>query len=465
MHWYKRFRQRLTNDPRFSRVLHGGFSGVLGRGLTLLINVITLPLTLRYLGGFEYGIWVTVSTSVVMFSVLDLGIANTLNNFIAEAYAEDDREKAQRYFATAFWITIAIVAALLPVAYLVWHLIDWGAVFHVTNPVMRHSCAECVAFAGGCFLLSLPLTLAGRVMSGYQQVHLANYFSMINSVSGLAAILSTVLLHGSLVTLMALYSSAMLVGPLSLNLWLCFWQRPWIKPLPSKVTQGIIRRLFGQGVLFFIMQMTTLIALNSDNLVITHYIGASAVTPYSVAWKLTQYATLFQGLLIPSLWPAFTEAYHKRQLDWVNKTYRSVRRKTLTGAAVAGLLIGLCGPFAIRLWLGAATVPGRELVWLMVLFAFVMSATNNQALLLTATGRLRIEATAAVLAAIVNLALSIYLVKVMGVEGVILGTIVSFLSVMIIPQAWEVRRVLAGRYLPAASIKETTSLSQAPANR
>jgi O-antigen/teichoic acid export membrane protein len=118
MHWYRRFRQRLTNNPRFSRVLHGSFSGMLGRGLTLLINIITLPLTLRYLGRFEYGIWVTVSTSVVMFSVLDLGIANTLNNFIAEAYAEGDREKAQRYFATAFWITIAIVAALLPVAYL-----------------------------------------------------------------------------------------------------------------------------------------------------------------------------------------------------------------------------------------------------------------------------------------------------------------------------------------------------------
>jgi O-antigen/teichoic acid export membrane protein len=346
-----------------------------------------------------------------------------------------------------------------------WRLIDWVAVFHVTEPAMGRSCAQCVAFAGGCFLLSLPLTLASRVMSGYQQFHMANYFSMINSVCGLAAILSTLLLHGSLVTLMALYSMAMLVGPLFLNLWLCVWQRPWIKPLPSKVTRGIIGRLFGQGMLFFIMQITTLIALNSDNLVITHYIGASAVTPYSVAWKLTQYATLFQGFLIPSLWPAFTEAYHKRQLGWVNSTYRSIRRKTLTGAAVAGVLIGLCGPFVIRLWLGAPAVPGRKLLWLMALFAFVMSATNNQAVLLTATGRLRVETTAAVLAAIANLALSIFLIKVMGVEGVILGTIMSFLVVMIIPQAWEVRRVLAGRYLPAASVKEVTSVLQAPANR
>jgi O-antigen/teichoic acid export membrane protein len=47
-------------------VLHGGFCARMGRGLTMLVNVATLPLTLRYLGQLEYGIWVTISTSVVM---------------------------------------------------------------------------------------------------------------------------------------------------------------------------------------------------------------------------------------------------------------------------------------------------------------------------------------------------------------------------------------------------------------
>jgi hypothetical protein len=66
MFWYQRFRQRMLDDPRFARVLHGGFCARMGRGLTMLVNVATLPLTLRYLGQLEYGIWVTISTSVVM---------------------------------------------------------------------------------------------------------------------------------------------------------------------------------------------------------------------------------------------------------------------------------------------------------------------------------------------------------------------------------------------------------------
>lgn len=450
MSWFRSVRDKLHDDPRFSRVLHGGFTGLLSRGLTLLTNIITLPLTLRYLGRFEYGIWVTVSTTVVMLSVLDLGVANTLNNFIAEAHAEGDRQKAQRYFATAFWVTIALVAVLAPLGYVFWREVDWGGVFHVSDPAMSARCATCIAVAGGFFVLSMPLTLASRVLGGYQEVHLANYFSMLNSVTSLSVVLLTIALHGSLVTLMVLYSAAMLAGPLSLSVWLCFRQRPWIKPIPSRVTPHLVRRLFGQGLPFFLLQLSGLVVFNSDNLVIAHYMGAAAVTPYSVGWKLTQYATLFQGLLIPSLWPAFTEAYHKRQMGWINATYRRIRRLTLSGTAIAGVLIGVFGPFVIRIWVGPGSVPERGLLWLMALFAFVMSATNNQALLLAATGRLVLEATVAVLAAVANLALSIYLVQRVGVDGVITATLFAFLVIMIIPQAIEVGRVLRGFYLPAA---------------
>ena len=463
MSLYSRLRQRLHHDPRLSRILHGSLSGVLGRGLTLMISAVTLPLTLRYLGRLEYGIWVTVSTSVVMLSVLDLGIASTLNNFIAEAYAEDDREKAQQYFATAFWVTVAIIAILAPAGYLGWRSVDWGELFHLGDPALTRQAAESVAVAGAFFLISLPLSLASRVMGGYQQVHLANYFTMANSVFSLAAILITVLLHGSLVMLMTAYSIAMLAGPLGLNLWLCFWQRPWIKPVPSRVTPTIIRRLFGQGLLFFALQLAGLVVFNSDNLVITHYVGAAAVTPYSVAWKLTQYAALLQGLLIPSLWPAISEAYHKRQMAWINDTYHSLERKCLLGIGGAAVFLGLTGRFLIRIWVGPSAVPGSALLWLMALFAFIMSVTTNQALLLSATGRLRLEATVAVIAAAVNLTLSIHLVKSMGVEGVILSTIVSFLVIMIGPQAWEVRQVLRGRYLPKTTVPPRTETLQTAA--
>lgn len=442
-----RLQQQIMQDRRLQRVLHGSISGLVSKLATLLVSAITLPLLVHYLGALEYGIWVTISTSIAMLVVLDLGIANTLTNLIAEAHAEGDRQKAQRYFATAFWVTLLLVLLLTPVLLLAWRTVPWGSVFHVSDPELVRESAQCIAIAGGFFLLSLPLTLANRVLGGFQQVHLANYFSIANNVCGLFATVVTVSLHGSLVALMAAYGGGMLVGTLALNLWLCFWQRPWIRPMPNKMTAVVIRRLFGQSILFFVIQITGLVVFSSDNLVITHYLGADAVTPYSVAWKLSQYASLLQAVLMPSLWPAISEAYHRRDMVWVRRTYRGTRQRVLTAVGIASMVVGLFGRSIIRVWTAGAVVPGGALIWLMAIFAFVMACTNQQALLLAAVERLKLEATVAVLAAAANLCGSILLIQRIGVNGVILSTLASFLLFMILPQAWEVRRVLQGRFL------------------
>ena len=206
--------------------------------------------------------------------------------------------------------------------------------------------------------------------------------------------------------------------------------------------------MFGQGILFFVLQLTGLVIFNSDNLVISHFLGAAEVTPYSIAWRMTSYAVLLQQLTVPSLWPVFTEAYGKGQIDWVRSTYEATTRRVLGAVSVAALLVGLFGRFVIRLWAGAAAVPRAELLWLMAGFAVLQATTTNQAVLLTATGRLRLEATVGALAAIMNLWLSIVLVQRIGSVGVILATVRAFLVFMGVPQEGEVRRVLEGRYLP-----------------
>ena len=450
----ERLQQRILHDPRIARVFHGSLTALIGRGLTVLVNVVTLPLTLRYLGKLEFGIWVTVSTSVVMLSVLDLGIANSLTNFIAEASAKDDRPKALSSFATAFWVTIAIVACLLPLLWLGWSHTDWATLFKLTDPEQITHARLCVAVAAGFFLCTLPLSLGNKVLAGYQQVHLANYFVMINSVLGFFAIVATIEMRGSIVTLMTAYCASLLVGSIALNAWIFLWHLPWITPRPRHVRPRMIRDLFGQGFLFFIIQSTGIVVFTSDNLVITHYLGAAQVTPYSFAWRLSNYAGMAQSVMLPSLWPAFTDAYHKQHLEWLRNTYRSVTRKTLTIVGIAAMLIGVFGKLLIRLWAGGAAVPGTELLWLMAAFNVTMAATTNQAFLLNATGRLRVEALVAVIAASANLSLSIYLVPRIGVDGAVLSTLLSFLVFMIVPQELEVRRVLSGRYLKGLGVTE-----------
>jgi O-antigen/teichoic acid export membrane protein len=444
-----RLNGRLKADARLSSIFKGSASAIAGKGLTIVVNAITLPLTIRYLGKLEYGIWVTISTSVVMLAVLDLGIANTLTNFISRAYADGDDSMAQRYFATALWITVGIALVLALSGSVLFHWIDWGSLFRLNDPRLVAMTRSCAAIAFAFFLFSLPLNLARNVFSGYQEVHLANYFAAISSVMGLVAIVGTVLFHGTLVTLTASYCAATLLGTLLLNIWLCFWHRPAIAPVPRAITRSMARDLFGEGALFFLLQIHSLIIFNSDNLVIAHFLGAAEVTPYSVTWRLCSYASMFQTLLIPSIWPTFSEAYHRADLSWIRKTYSRIVRSSLLIVAAVALLIGLLGRSVIRIWAGPPAVPGRLLLWLMCGWVILLACGLNQAVLLSATSRIRLQAVYSLIGAAANLGLSIYLVRLIGVPGVLIGTLVSYILFGLAPQGYEVRNILRGDYLSA----------------
>ena len=123
----------LREDGRLARVFKGGISGVLSKASTLVATALSLPIAVRYLGPQQYGFWVTISTTVVMFAVMDLGIAFTLTNHIATAHVRDDRRAAQRYYSTAFWTSTAIAVLVAVAAILLWPVVSWGRLFHVSD--------------------------------------------------------------------------------------------------------------------------------------------------------------------------------------------------------------------------------------------------------------------------------------------------------------------------------------------
>jgi O-antigen/teichoic acid export membrane protein len=424
----------LGDDQRLARILHGGFSALARRGVALLVNALTLPLTVRYLGSLQYGIWVTISTTVVMLAVMDLGVANTLTNMISQAYAQDDRAAARRSYATAFWVSMSISAVIGITSLLLWPRIDWGSLFHLHDAKLIHEVSQCVAIALGFFLLSLPLNLVNRVLSGYQQTQITNYFNLLSNGLSLAAILVVIKLHGSLVLLMLLYSSSLLLGSVALNIWVNLWDRRWIIPSPRYVRRTEIGDLMSSGMSFFILQVAGIVVFNSDNLIITHYLGAADVTPYSITWRLAGYAAVLQTAVLPSLWPAYTEAYARGDYDWVRRMFWNTVRVAMGAVIVAVAVLIFCGQGLIGWYAGPAAVPGAVLLYAICAWTLISAGMDLEACLLAALNRVKAMSILSAIAAVLNVAISIYLVKRIGSLGVILGTITSYLLILVVPQ-------------------------------
>jgi O-antigen/teichoic acid export membrane protein len=199
------------------------------------------------------------------------------------------------------------------------------------------------------------------------------------------------------------------------------------------------------GSEFFVLQVAGLIVFNSDNLVVTHYLGPAQVASYSVAWRLVGYAAVAQTLVAPALWPAFSEAFTRGDLSWIRQTFRRTMTLTMSIALAASLLFALVGRWIIRIWASRAAIPTEELLLLMCVWVLISTFMNNTATVLVAKGETRLQAWCSLAAAALNLALSIYWVQRIGPPGVILATIVSYLILLVGPQTWACVRVLRGQ--------------------
>jgi O-antigen/teichoic acid export membrane protein len=441
-------KQMSQESRRRSRgVASAALTAVFGKGASILVSAAIVPLTVRYLGAEGYGLWITITSAATMFFVLDIGIANTLTNLISEAYAADDKERAATYFATAFWLVVGITALLGLLGLVLWPYIHWVSIFHVQDPALVNDTSRAMAAAFIVFLLALPTGLAAKVLGGYQELHISNLFAAAGSVLSLLVVVAVVHFHGSLPLLVAGFAGSAVAGNAACLLWICMFHKPWLKPWPRLVNPSCIGRIFRTGTQFFAIQLAALVIFSSDNLIISHYLNPAQVTPYAVTWRLVGYITAVQATVLPALWPAYSEAYSKGQLQWIRSTYNRVRWLTITALAVGCSTMLLAGKEIIRLWAGPAAVPSTLLIQLMCVWIVICIFTFNQSCLMGATFRVAKQATCSVLAAAANLALSILWVKSMGPVGVILATIVSYLIFIVSVTSWEVRRILRGDFL------------------
>ncbi len=427
------------HSSRCGRIAQAVCSGGLARVLSSAVTLISLPLAVRYLGAERYGIWATVTTMAVWINLLDLGIANTLTNHISRAYALNDQRSAAHYFTNALVATSGVACLAGIAAALLLPRVDWTRLLNANATVSAGEVRNTVAAAGALMLLALPCNLVGKVLAGYQELHCANYAACGGAVASLCGLGLGVALHVSMSMLFVMSAGCLTFANLLTLLLVVGLQKPWLRPRAGFVQWPLLRELLNSGSLFFLIQVAAVVVFSSDNLVVSHYLGAGKVTPYSVTWRVVGFVAALQSLMFPALWPAYAEAYAKRDYPWIRRTFAMTMAGTIALNAGCISVLLLFGRGLIRIWAGAAAVPARPLLFAMCIWALISGCMTVESCLLAALNRIRSQAILSIVAAALNLVLSVIWVKQIGSLGVIAGTIVSYLVVLVVPQTMIVR--------------------------
>jgi O-antigen/teichoic acid export membrane protein len=436
-----RLRSTVFSDVRYRGVATAVLTGGAARALASALTLISLPLALRYLGAERYGIWATVASVSVWINLLDLGIANSLTNLVARAYAQGSQKAAARAFSNALALTCAAAVAAGCIFVFIWQRVKWVELFNA-SPALWQEVRWTVLVAAFLMLAGLPLNLTGKVLAGYQELHIYNQSVAAGAVCNLAGLGLGIAERASMPVLFLFSFGGTSAVSCGLLLWLVLRHKPWMLPRRALLHRPTSSALLNSGWSFFLIQVAAVVVFSSDNIIVSHYLGAAQVTPYSVTWRLVGFAAVLQSLLFTALWPAYTEAHARGDVGWIRRTYRKTMQTTLALNFGCALVLVCVGRPLIRHWAGAAAVPSRPLLLAMACWSVVGGLTMVQSCLLAALNRTRAQALLSVIACCVNLTISILLVTRIGSLGVILGTLVSYLTVLVIPQTLIVSRAL-----------------------
>jgi len=433
---------RTWLQSRGGRIAAAVSSGVVARALSSFIAFVSLPLAVRYLGPERYGVWATVTSTVIFLNLLDLGIAATLTNHIARSFALSDKHDAAKYTTNAIVLAMLVAALAAAVLSAIWPHIDWVSLFNVSGAIPRAEVSATVAAAVALVLLGLPASLTGRIFAGYQEVHRYNLITAAAAVANLLGLIAGMTLRVSMPVLLAMATGWITLLNLCALAALLLWTKAWLRPCAAHLGFGAAGELLSSGSGFFLIQIAGAVVFSSDNLVLSHYLGPVQVTPYSVTWRLVGLSAALQSLFFPALWPAYAEAYARGDHSWMQRTFRLTMRGTFAVNTAFAVALVVFGQPLIRWWAGAPAVPSRLLLAAMALWAVISGCMTAESCLLAAVNRTREQGVLSIVAAAVNLALSVYLVQRVAALGVIAGTILSYLLVLVVPQTLLVRSVL-----------------------
>ena len=428
---------------RRRRVILSAIASAMAKVLSVTTVLISVPLTLNYLGSERYGMWMTISSLIAMLSFADLGMGNGLLNSIAHAHGRGDLHAIRRFVSSGFTI-LTVVACFVLIAFaLAYPWLTWSRLFNAHSVLAQSEAGPALATFVVLFALNIPLGVVGRVQTGLQRSFSASLWQCAGSILALICMLVVIYLQAGLPWLVAAAFGAQSIAA-ALNTAHFFGRsRSDLRPRYQDVCRVSIKHIATTGSLFLILQVVAAVAYASDNLVIAQLLGASAVTEYAVPEKLFGLIAMALAIMLTPLWPAYGEALARGDVQWVRSAFGRSLLIALGVASAFSLVLVVCAPRLISLWLGHSVNPPMLLLVGLGLWKIVEAGGNAVAVLLNGANVVRVQIIIAILTGICALTLKIVLVGYIGIAGTVWASIIAFSLISVIPLGmWAVPRAL-----------------------
>jgi O-antigen/teichoic acid export membrane protein len=414
---------RFIDEPLKERLKKNTVSNILFFILTFPLMFIVTPLILKYTGKEAYGVWAITVTILAFLEFIGLQTPTALSIFIPKFDPKKQFKEINELVNTLF------------VFYLISAIVVAGIYFGVQETIIKSMFkvdARLLSDARFILTVSVLLYLSNFVLMAY--AFIATGFNLFYPANIMHTIIGWLRLGAMAAALIAGYgikgvaiiqTLSLIVETLVLNIWMKIVYPPLeFNPFLFKFSK--LKELLGLSVKLFLTRLAVVVNYNVDKLVLGFFINPVTVAYYQIGASITRYISTVPDMLGNiSLIPAASELKSKNQSEKIFSLYSRINKYMFfLGVFLTGAILAFGKEF-VMLWLG----PGYDTVYTVMIFlsfAYCASLLGTPAMnILNGLEKVNSPMMVAGLTALLNITLSIVLVKYYGLLGALIGTAVS----------------------------------------
>lgn len=413
------------------------------KGITILTQLMIVPMTINYVNPTRYGIWLTLSSIIAWIGFFDLGFGNGMRNKVAEAKAKGDIELARQYVSTTYFAIGAIVVCLLLVVQVINLFLSWPIILKV-DVSYAEELRKVFAILTAFFCLNMVVKLFNSLLNADQRPGVVSWIGVCGQLLSLGVInLLTKVSEGSLLKLATFYSG---IPTLTLLLASAIAYRftPYRQYAPrfKSVRKALVKDIMGIGLQFFAIYLCMIVVFQIINIVISRELGPESVTEYNIAHKYFNIAHSVMMIILSPFWSAFTDAFHKNDFTWMRKVKRTLEKVWLC-EIVAMVAMVVVAPRFYKVWIGESVSVGTVLTIGMAVYIAIQSIGAVYMHLINGIGTIRIQLIVYVFFALVSWPLMQYACRTFGLVGILVAPSLVYLTQAVLGKI-QVEKLLKG---------------------
>lgn len=401
-------------------------SGWASKLIVVFVQLFSIRLLISGLGLEGYATFGLLSALLGWFMLADFGIGSSLQNQISQQRAFD------KTYGEDIVVSVFLCAALLAITIAALYFISpYFAPFYLKKFIHIDDVEKTrIFFISGSLFIGCALgSVSYKIWIAEHKGFISN---LLPAIAGLVSYVGILILHSVegmsnniLWNLIVFFTPYTLLPVCAITLqFLTHYKTVRI----SSVNINKVYKIMSSALAFWFFAAITSLSLQVDYLILSQYLESRDMVVYNLATKFFWFVLFLYISGLTSIWPVFSESLAKDDWMYVKALTRKYLKFGLSFAIATTFLLILFMPYVVSL-----LAPNQNLIVpfgfliLLGIYQLIRVWSDTFTMILQSIGDTNSLIKVGIFQAFFSIILQWYLVQILGIDGIILGNILSFL--------------------------------------